>query len=348
MRIAKYLAAKKLVVEDIPMNKVMGDLDVHIRSLYSGISHGTEMNVYRGVAPFFSKQQDPVTRLFVDAQDDQKWEYPIRSCDPGVWYLGYSLVGEVISVGKSVTNVKVGDVVYCNASHQSEHILPASAVMRLPNGLDPKYGTVLTNLMTAFNGILDSSIKLGDVVVVSGLGIMGQMLCQMALMSGGEVYGIDVIAGRRQAAIDNGVAGVFDPRSCDVAAEIRKVTENRGADVVIEASGNSAALNEAIRIVAPERTVVALSWYQGTTAINLADEFHHNRVKIKCSQTNFTAPEFAQIWPFERKENFCVNLLPQLELKNLITNVYDFSEIATAYSTIDLHPQDVIQCVLRY
>jgi threonine dehydrogenase-like Zn-dependent dehydrogenase len=126
------------------------------------------------------------------------------------------------------------------------------------------------------------------------------------------------------------------------------VTENRGADVVIEASGNSAALNEAIRIVAPERTVVALSWYQGTTAINLADEFHHNRVKIKCSQTNFTAPEFAQIWPFGRKENFCVNLLPQLELKNLITNVYDFSEIATAYSTIDLHPQDVIQCVLRY
>ena len=77
------------------------------------------------------------------------------------------MVGMINEVGKNVQSVCEGDLVYINASHQSEHIAHESAVVKLPSGLDPKYGVVLTNLLTAFNGILDSKIKLGDILLTS-------------------------------------------------------------------------------------------------------------------------------------------------------------------------------------
>ena len=75
-------------------------------------------------------------------------------------------------------------------------------------------------------------IKLGDVVVVSGLGLLGQLCAQMAKMSGAaKVYGIDTYAHRRKPQKKTAVTKPFDPASGkDIALEIRKRTGNRGAD----------------------------------------------------------------------------------------------------------------------
>ena len=97
--------------------------------------------------------------------------------------------------------------------------------------------------------------------MISGRGVLGSSWVQMARMSGAhKVYGIDMIEKRRAAALENGCDRVFDPSEQDVALEIRRLTGNRGADKVIEASGNAKALNEAIRIAAPDTTVTALAW----------------------------------------------------------------------------------------
>ena len=73
--------------------------EVRIQTLYTGISHGTEMSVYRGIAPFFERTKDGHYGIFRPAEEKEKWSYPVRSCDPGVWYMGYACVGEVIEVG---------------------------------------------------------------------------------------------------------------------------------------------------------------------------------------------------------------------------------------------------------
>ena len=349
MRIAEYTAPRMLKVEEIPAESVLGSDQIRVTSLYSGISHGTEMNVYRGIAPFFQKKYDPAIRLFVPADQGERWSYPIRSCDPGVWYLGYSVCGRVAEVGENVTSLKVGDIVYINASHQSEHCIDAEKAVKLPDSLDPRYGIFLTNLLTAFNGILDSDIKLGDNVVVMGQGVIGQLVAQMARMSGATVYVVDMIENRLHVAKKNGAFEALNPAIVgDVAMKIREKTNGCGADIVIDASGSAKGLQQAIRIAAPESKVIALSWYQGDSVINFADEFHHNRITIRCSQSNYTRPEFAGIWPFERKVAFCVSLLSQLSLGLLITNEYAFEDIQDAYETIDKHPENVIQCVLKY
>ncbi|MBN2853895.1 MAG: zinc-binding alcohol dehydrogenase, partial [Clostridia bacterium] len=211
MKILVYEGPRKLVVEevkDFPMN----DDEMRIRTLYTGVSHGTEMNVYRGDAPFFNRRNAYDIRLFRPASTDEKWNYPIRSCDPDVWYMGYANVGEVVETGRNIKNIKAGDIVYSNAPHQSMIIKKENEVRVLPKNLKPECGVFYTNLMTTFNAILDSRIKLGDNVAISGLGTMGQLLVQLAKMSGAlNVYGIDLLDKRLETALINGADKVYNP-----------------------------------------------------------------------------------------------------------------------------------------
>jgi len=350
MKIMVYEGPKQIVVKEVEDFKI-NDNEIKIKTLYSGISHGTEMNVYRGIAPFFTRTNDDKYHLFRDASMSEKWSYPIRSCDEGVWYMGYSNVGRVIETGKDVLNIKVDDIVYSNAPHQSIAVKKENEVIKLPETIKPEWGIFYTNLLTAFNGILDTHIKLGDTVVISGLGVLGQLTAQMAKMSGAlNVFGIDLLEKRLNIALKNGVTKVFNPTDdIDIAKEIRKLTNNKGADALIEVTGNQRALNEAIRIVAPDTTITALGWYQGQcNSINLSEEFHHNRITIRSSQTGAINPNIRHMWDNKRKEDICMNLLEKLQLDNLITNVIDFENVAKAYEMIDNKNKDIIQVILKY
>ena len=118
----------------------------------------------------------------------------------GMWGLGYSNVGKVIEKGAKVAGFEIGDIVYSSSPHQTQVVKDASEFIKVPKDLDPKYVIFVFNLMTTYNAILDARIKLGDVVVVSGLGLLGQLCAQMAKMSGAaKVYGIDTYSHRRQA-----------------------------------------------------------------------------------------------------------------------------------------------------
>lgn len=348
MKAIMYEGPKKLKI--IEADRLpMGEHQIRLKSLYSGVSHGTEMNVYRGLAPFFRKKQDPDTRLFVKAEESELWEYPVRSCDPGVWYMGYASVGEVIETGSKVEGIQPGDIVTVSAPHQEENVVDASEAVVLPKTIPAEKGILFTNLITAYNGIMDTHINLGDTVVISGLGVIGQLLVQMAKMSGAfRVYGIDVLEKRRAAALENGCDEVFDPAAGDIAMEIRKRTDNRGADKVIEASGNARALNEAIRIAAPETTITALAWYQGAlSAVDLSEEFHHNRIGIKQSQTGHMDPAFSNLWNYQRRVDSCLRILERLKTDNLFTE-FAYDDICTAYETIDKEPGKIIQAVITY
>ena len=85
MKIMVYEGPKKLVINEVKDFLISND-DIRIQTLYTGISHGTEMAVYRGNAPFFNRISDSNTHLFRNALTNEKWSYPIRSCDNGVWY----------------------------------------------------------------------------------------------------------------------------------------------------------------------------------------------------------------------------------------------------------------------
>jgi 2-desacetyl-2-hydroxyethyl bacteriochlorophyllide A dehydrogenase len=317
---------------------------VRIRTLYSGISAGTELTAYRGSNPYLTKQWDPERRLFVDGASSV--EYPLNG-----W--GYEEVGEVVEVADDVTDVKVGDRIWGTWGHRSDKVQTAeyAAGRVLSPTADPRLGIFSHIGAIALNVVLDADIHIGETVAVFGLGVPGQIVAQLARLNGARVIGVDGIAARRQLALDLGTDLVLDPGDGEVAERIKAETGGRGADVSLEVSGNYAALHEAIRSVAYSSRVCAAGFMQGDgVGLRLGEEFHHNRVQVVSSQISGLAPSLQHRWDRYRLAKTAIDLAVdgRLKLLELISHEVPLTEAAAAFSMLDENPREALQVVLDF
>jgi 2-desacetyl-2-hydroxyethyl bacteriochlorophyllide A dehydrogenase len=331
---------RKIEVRDVePVEPGPGQ--VRIRTIATGISAGTEMNVYRGFAPQWRKKQDPATRLFVPA-DEPEWTYPIP--------YGYANVGRVEGVGEGVTRLRQGQLVFSYTAHASAVVAPEQRVVPLPELERPEHGVFLANINTALNGVLDARPPLRACVAVFGLGVIGQLVTRMLRQLGPRtLVVVDRAASRRELALAGGADHAVDPEVEPVAEAVRGLTAGRGADIAIEVSGASPALNEAIRTVGVNGTVIAMSWYGGSFEnLDLSGEFHHNRVRVISSQVGAVSPDLTPLWGPERRMAEAIELLPRLDLDDLISHRIAVQEAAQAYDLIDRTAEGLMQVVLTY
>lgn len=337
---ATLVGPRQLEIRETPL-PALKPTDVLTQSLYSGISAGTEMNVYRGRAPQWSAEQDPVTGLFRKS-DATTWSYPLA--------YGYAAVGRVLATGDQVSTVAPGDLVYTYSPHQQHAVTPEALTVPLPELTDLRAGVLNANLNTALNGVLDARVVFGDVVVVSGLGVLGLLITQMVRQqTPALVVGVDPDPGRRALAEKFGADLTLDPTTQQIAEEVRRRTDNRGADVVVEVSGVSSALNEAIRTVGKNARVIAMSWYGGTfESLSLSGEFHHNRPRIISSQVGMVNPDLGPLWSAERRQQIVNTLFATLDTGSLLTTVVPFEEAASAYEAIDQARPGIVQTVISY
>ncbi len=318
---------------------------VRIRTLYSGISAGTELSQYRGTNPFMQRRWDEASRLFVQS-DAPSWQYPVRN-------LGYEEVGEIIEVGSEVDDLKPGQRVFGTWGHRTHHVAAAEFARDrlLPAGADPRIGIFSHIGAVALNGVHDAAIRLGDLVVVFGLGVPGQIVAQAARAAGATVIGVDPVRDRREKAKSLGADRVLDPSEGSVAERIKSETGGRGADVCIEVSGSSAALAEAVRTVAYSSRVVAMGFFQGEArGLMLGEEFHHNRIELICSQISGVAPAASHRWNKLRLWQTAVRLQHEgrLNLLPLITHSVRFAEAPALFARIDAGETGILQSVLTF
>ncbi len=310
-----------------------GPGEVLIRSVVSGVSHGTEMLVYRGQAPRELELDLPTL--------EGNFGFPIK--------YGYSSVGRVVEVGPGVSRLRHGDAVFALHPHQDVYTLPVERAVALPGALDPELGVFLANLETAVNVALDAHPHLGDRVVIFGQGVVGLLLAQLIRRAGaGLVVTVDPIPRRRQLSEACGADLALAPGP-EVSDRVREMTKGTGADVVLEASGSGAALNSAIDCAGFQAVIAVCSWY-GCPPVNLGlgGAFHRRRLRIISSQVSNLDSELRDRWSFERRRDYTLQLLPQLRLDGLITHRIPFRLAGGAYRLIDEHPEDTVQVVLSY
>jgi threonine dehydrogenase-like Zn-dependent dehydrogenase len=328
--------------EDAPL----GPHELRLRTLYSGISAGTELTAYRGSNPYLSKQWDTRNRLFL-ASEAPSQPYPLSG-----W--GYEEVGEVIEIHPEVTSVKVGEIVYGTWGHRTHHILQEDyASQRIkPEGLDPILAIYSHLGPIALNGILDANIHVGETVAVFGLGVLGQLIAQLARLSGARVFGVDMIEKRLELARELGaIEEGFNPRDGFPAEQIKALTNGRGADVTIEVSGSTRALHEAVRATAYSARVVALGFFQGEAlGLFLGEEFHHNRISLVCSQISNVDPSLSYRWDRIRLIHTIMDLQAKgsLNLRPVITHIIPFKEAARGFQILDETPEQALQIVLDF
>jgi 2-desacetyl-2-hydroxyethyl bacteriochlorophyllide A dehydrogenase len=309
------------------------DDQVQVRSVFSAISHGTEMLVYRG-------QVDAGLALDLPTLAGS-FAYPIK--------YGYATVGRVVASGAEARDLRGGELVFALHPHQDRFNVPVGLVHRLPSDIDPLRGVFVANLETALNALLDEPIRLGERVVVIGQGVVGLLIGLLARRNGAaSVITVDRWKARRDVAIRLGADVSLAPGP-HLAAAVKEITQGRGADVVFEASGNPDALQVALEIVATQGTVVVCSWY-GTkpVALDLGGRFHRQRLRIRSSQVGTVEPALQPRWDRGRRMATVLELLGQLPLESLVTHRFRLDDAAGAYRLLDERPGETLQVVLDH
>jgi threonine dehydrogenase-like Zn-dependent dehydrogenase len=336
------LTAPRTLAFEETAHPPLGPDEVRVRTLYSGISAGTELTQYRGTSPFMDRRFDEATRLFV-AGDAPSWPYPVRT-------LGYEEVGEIVEAGRDVEGVTLGQHIYGTWNHRSHAVVPAAYARdrAMPAGADPRIGIFSHIGAVALNGIHDANIRLGDTVAVFGLGVPGQIVAQAARASGARVIVIDPDESRRATALQLGAHHALAPAAAEA---IKGMTGGRGADVCIEASGAAPALADAIRSVAYASRVVAMGFYQGEVGgLRLGDEFHHNRIELISSQISGVAPAASHRWSKPRLWRTAVELQAEgvLDLLPLITHTTPFEAAPALFARLDAGEPGIMQAMLEF
>ena len=318
--------------------------EVRLRTLYSGISAGTELTAYRESNPYLSKRWDDDRRLFLEG--GVSLQHPIEA-----W--GYEEVGEVAEVGTEVTEMRPGEVVWGTWGHKSTTVVDENwaAQRKLPPDVDPIVGIFSRIGAIALNAVLDADVHLGEYVAVFGQGVPGLIASQLARLNGGTVIAIDGIPKRLELAKELGAAHVIDFTKQSPAEEIKGLTENRGADVCIEISGSYRALHEAIRSTAYNSKVVSSGFYQGEgISLSLGEEFHHNRINVISSQIFGVSLALDHRWTLGRLERTVMTLAAEgrISLEPLVTHVFSFGEAEEAFRLLDEDPGEAVQVVLDF
>jgi 2-desacetyl-2-hydroxyethyl bacteriochlorophyllide A dehydrogenase len=310
--------------------------EVRIEALFSGVSHGTEMMVYRGEVPPALALDSTLATL------QGTFSFPVK--------YGYASVGRVVDIGSGVSGLAEGDLVFAFNPHETCYTVPATVVIRLPQELDPRRGVFAANVETALNSLLDAAPRLGERVVVIGQGVVGLLITQLARRAGASlVVTSDLYEKRRRLSRSAGADLAVNPSAESLADRVCALTGGTGADVVIEASGQPSALDDAIRVAATEGRVVVVSWYGTKKAdVALGGDFHRKRLTLKSSQVSNLDPSLAPRWTILRRRELAVRYLDELFLDELISHVLPFDRAAEAYRLIDEQPSEVLQVVLEY
>jgi threonine dehydrogenase-like Zn-dependent dehydrogenase len=202
----------------------------------------------------------------------------------------------------------------------------------------------------ALNAVLAAEARIAETVVVFGQGVIGLLATQLLVSQGCEVLAVDTIP-RRLALAETFGAIPISVNNGDVALAVREHTGPGGPDRVIELTGAYPALHQAVRVAGVGGTVVAAGFYQGSAAaLDLGEEFHHNRVTVIASQIGSLPPALRDRWSRDRLHETVIKLcaVGRLDPVPLVSHVLPAVAAAQAYALIDEPPPDLIQLVLDF
>lgn len=230
---------------------------VLVETMVSTVSAGTESSVLRrsadpGAVDVEYPGEPPYARPEI-----RRWmrssPEPTPSL-PGQFSLGYSLAGRVIQVGSDVPDIAVGDLVACAGSQDAHHAdivaVTRSLTCRLPDGLDPNAAAFVAPGGVAVEAVRRTDCRLGESVMIFGLGLLGRIAAQVAKAAGLTVIGFETSSDRREAAQQVGIANVMDPTAEAARDFVMDRTEGFGADAAILSlvSDSSDPVNQALRL----------------------------------------------------------------------------------------------------
>lgn len=294
--------------------------DVQVRTLFSGVSRGTESLVYRGGVPV--DQHRSMRAPF------QEGEFP------GPVKYGYLNVGMVEDGPAGL----LGRTVFCLYPHQTRYVIPAHAVVPVPDGVPAARAVLAGTVETAVNALWDAAPLVGDRVAVVGAGMVGCAVAGvLARFPGARVQLVDIDPARATVA---GAFGV-DFALPDAAAG--------DCDLVVHASATADGLARSLELLAPDGTVVELSWHgAGRVSVPLGGVFHSRRLTIRGSQVGTVSPARRDRRSHADRLALALELLADPAFDALCTGESDFEELPEVMHRLASGEQRALCHRIRY
>jgi threonine dehydrogenase-like Zn-dependent dehydrogenase len=294
--------------------------DVLIRTLYSALSRGTEALVFRGEVP---------------ASESARMRAPFQAGEfPGPVKYGYISVGQVEQGPEALR----GRAVFCMYPHQTHYVVPAAAVIPIPDTVPPARAVLAANLESVVNALWDAVPRVGDRISVVGAGTLGCLCAWLAAqVPGCKVELIDKNPAKASAARALGV-----PFKGPEQASLE-------SDLVLHASGTAAGLSTALSLAGFEARIVELSWF-GTRAVALplGEAFHAKRLILQSSQVSAVASAQRGRWTPRRRMELVLRLLEDPRLDALISDESPFEELPAVLARLSTDPGDTLCHRIRY
>ena len=287
-----------------------------VRTTKTAISTGTELTILSG-----------------DYPEGSNWarygNFPFN--------VGYSHVGEVVEIGEGVEGVAVGDRVAGGSKHMTHVVVTPASVHRIPDDVDDETATLWQLGRIACNGVRRASLQMGEAVVVYGLGIIGQLVCQWARLDGARpIIGVDLSDSRREFAERlGGATMVIDGADEDILEQVEAATRGRKADCVFEVTGVADLIPREMELLRKQGRIIILSSPRGKTTIDLHDQCNGPSLSI-IGAHNGSHPAFEtpyNMWTPARNTELFFDLVAagELRVSKLITHRYNWSDAPEAY-----------------
>lgn len=308
-----------------------GPGEVGIRTVCSGISQGTERWAITGRYGHFDR--------------DYSAYYP---CSPG-----YQAAGVLDALGPGVEDLEVGDHAFtmgthfvdpdhkypgpCQASHSGYLVAPRSGVWRVAREVDLATASLFHMAGVSRHGVRLTKVEPGELVVVIGLGMIGQMSAQAARRAGARVIAADLIPLRVEMAEKHSADRVVDARTESLEDVVREEAPD-GADVVIDTTGDHRIFDRCLGLIHREGRITMQGYYPDPISI----DFH---------PTHIQRPTviFPCGWDDEFNDELADDMATgRIAIEPLITHRIGYRDAAEAYELVVEHPERSLAMVLEW
>lgn len=265
--------------------------------------------------------------------------------------LGYSSCGEVLAVGGMVEGLKPGDRVACAGAGYANHaelvVVPKNLVALVPEGVSDEEAAFTTIGAIALQGIRLADVKLGEIFLVLGLGLLGQITVQLLKANGCHVIGSDLDRDKVRKAEEYGAQGV--PPNGDIIRACLDRTNGHGVDGVLVCAATSsnepivlsgAVTREKGRVVvvgAVRMDIPREDYFKKEISVVISRSYGPGRYDTSYEERGRDYPYGYVRFTEKRNMETFLELVAQgkVEVKSLITHRFSVDKAPEAYSLIE-------------
>lgn len=335
IRIPEANVIETLEVEE-PKLESAGEVKIKIKRV--GIC-GSDMHIYHGTNPLAT--------------------YPR--------IVGHEVAGEIVEIGSDVTRVKVGDhvviepITYCGECYACKSgrpnvckevsvfgvhedggmrefvTLPEKQVHPIDPEIDWDEAVMAEPYTIGAQATWRGDVQEGQTVFIQGAGPIGITVLKMAKIRGAKVIISDFTNERLEFAKANGADYTFNPQEEDIKAKINEITNDEGANVVIDAVGVPQTFELAVEVASPAGNVVTLGFNETPSSIAM---MHITKKELTIAGSRLQTNQFGKI----------VELLnsKQLTHNGLVTHRFHIDQVQEAFNFIEKNPDKVRKAVIEF